>query len=130
MLSANSKKVLIVDDSSFQRKLIKLTLQREGFEILDEAETGYDAVKKFEKLHPPLVIMDIVLPRMDGITALQEMKKIDQNARVIMISSYSSQEKIMQAISSGAKKYLLKPFDPDKLIEATQEVLQDSKAPG
>ncbi len=124
MLSPDSKKVLIVDDSSFQRKLIKLTLQKEGFEILDEAETGYDAVKIFEKLQPTLVIMDIVLPRLDGISALQEMIKINKNAKVIMISSYSLKDKIKQAIDSGAKKYLLKPFKPDTLIEATNEVLQ------
>jgi len=126
MISPDSKKVLIVDDSSFQRKLIKYALQREGFEILDEAETGDDAVEKFRQLHPPLVIMDIVLPRMDGITALQEMKKLDSNAKVIMISSYSSKEKVTQALTAGAKQYLLKPFEPEKLIEATNKVLEDS----
>ncbi|NOY61270.1 MAG: response regulator [Calditrichaeota bacterium] len=126
MISPDSKKVLIVDDSSFQRKLIKFTLQGEGFEILGEAETGYDAVQKFKQLHPPLVIIDIVLPRMDGITAVQEMKKIDSNVKVIMISSYSSKEKVMQAIMAGAKQYLLKPFEPEKLIEVTNKVLKDS----
>jgi len=124
MIPHDPKRVLIVDDSIFQRKLIRLALEKEGFRILDEAETGSDAIQKFKQFQPHLVIMDTFLPELDGISVLREMKKINVNADVIMMSSYSIKEKLMQASELGAKKYLIKPFKTEKLMEAINEVLE------
>ena len=123
MNSTNGKKVLIVDDSSFLRKLMRYTLEKEGFEIAGEAGTGHEAVQKYRELNPPLVIMDVVLPRMDGFVALENIKKIDPDAKVIIMSSYSSKDKVMKALQLGAKKFLLKPFEPEQLVKATKDVL-------
>lgn len=119
-------KILIVDDAIFMRKKLEDIFQKEGFEICGEAENGPEGVEKFKALKPDLVTMDIVMPEMDklnGIDALKEIIKIDPQAKVIIVSSMGQQALIMEAIQAGAKDFILKPFQADKVSEVIKRVL-------
>ena len=105
------KKVLIVDDGAFMRLLIKGILGKNGYEVVGEAEDGFVAIDKFKELHPDLVTMDITMPNCDGIAALKEIIKEDEDASVVMVSSMGQEAYIKEAISSGAKGFIVKPFD-------------------
>lgn len=118
-----SKKVLIVDDAAFMRMMIKDILSKNGYEIVGEAQDGAQAVDKYKELSPDLVTMDITMPEMDGITALKEIKKIDSNATVIMCSAMGQQAMVIDAIQAGAKDFIVKPFQADRVLEAIQKAL-------
>ena len=105
------KKVLIVDDGAFMRLLIKGILGKNDYEVIGEAEDGFIAIDKFKELRPDLVTMDITMPNCDGIAALKEILKEDKDACVIMVSSMGQEAYIKEAISSGAKGFIVKPFD-------------------
>ncbi|MDI6716278.1 MAG: response regulator [Actinomycetota bacterium] len=115
------KNVLVVDDAAFMRmKIIKL-LTENGYQVIGEAGNGEEAVSKYQQLRPDLVIMDITMPIMDGITAINEIKKLDDSAKVIVCSAMGQQNMVIQAIKSGAKDYVLKPFQPDRVLEAVKK---------
>ncbi len=116
-------KVLIVDDAAFMRMMIKDILTKNGYEIVGEAENGIKAVEKFQELRPDLTTMDITMPEMDGISAVKEIKKIDENAKVIMCSAMGQQAMVIEAIQSGARDFIVKPFQPDRVLEAVRKVL-------
>lgn len=116
-------KVLIVDDAAFMRMMIKDILAKNGYEIVGEAENGMKAIEKFQELRPDLTTMDITMPEMDGITAVKEIKKIDANAKVIMCSAMGQQAMVIEAIQSGARDFIVKPFQPDRVLEAVRKVL-------
>ncbi|MHA6251285.1 response regulator [Oceanobacillus sp. CAU 1775] len=118
-----SKKVLIVDDAAFMRMMIKDILSKNGYEIVGEAPDGAQAVEKYKELQPDLVTMDITMPEMDGITALKEIKKIDPNATVIMCSAMGQQAMVIDAIQAGAKDFIVKPFQADRVLEAIQKAI-------
>jgi len=124
--NGTSYKVLIVDDSVFIVKQLSLILSSVGFEILHTAGNGVDAVEKYKELHPnvDLVTMDITMPKMDGITALQKIVEFDKNATVIMISALGKNELVKNALISGAKNYIVKPLDRNKVLERIQMVLK------
>lgn len=116
-----SKKILIVDDAAFMRMMIKDILTKNGYEIVGEAQDGREAVEKYKELEPDLVTMDITMPEMDGITALKEIKQIDPDAVVIMCSAMGQQAMVIDAIQAGAKDFIVKPFQADRVLEAIQK---------
>lgn len=118
-----NNKILIVDDAAFMRMMLKDILVKNGYEVLGEAENGLKAVEKYKELNPDLVIMDITMPEMDGIEAVKEIKKINQSAAVIMCSAMGQQSMVIEAIQSGAKDFIVKPFQADRIIEAVRKVI-------
>lgn len=117
-----SKRVLIVDDAIFMRMKLKDILEKNGFEVVGEAQNGLEAVEKYKSEKPDVVTMDITMPEMDGVTALKEIKKIDGNAKVIMCSAMGQQSMVMDAIKSGALDFIVKPFDTDRVVKALQKI--------
>lgn len=115
--------ILLVDDAAFMRMMIKDILIKNGLEVLGEAENGARAIEKYKELKPSLVIMDITMPEVDGIEAVKEIKKIDSNAKVIMCSAMGQQSMVIEAIQAGAKDFIVKPFQPERVIEAVRKVL-------
>ncbi|MOA49680.1 Chemotaxis protein CheY [compost metagenome] len=105
------------------RMMIRDILTKNGFEVVGEAQDGAQAVEKFKELHPDLITMDITMPEMDGIAALKEIKKLDSNARVIMCSAMGQQAMVIDAIQAGAKDFIVKPFQSDRVIEAINKTL-------
>lgn len=111
------KKVLIVDDASFMRMTIKMMLEKEGYEIVGEAENGEVAVERYKELSPDIVTMDITMPEMNGIEALKAIKQIDKNACVIMVSAMGQESMVKEAILSGAKNFVVKPFKKETILK-------------
>ncbi|AZB42950.1 response regulator [Bacillus sp. FJAT-42376] len=118
-----AKRILIVDDAAFMRMMIKDILSKNGFDVVGEAADGVQAVEKYKEHQPDLVTMDITMPEMDGITALKEIKKINPNAKIIMCSAMGQQAMVIDAIQAGAKDFIVKPFQADRVIEAIQKSL-------
>ncbi len=118
-----SKTVLIVDDAAFMRMMIKDILTKNGYDVVGEAADGAQAVEKYKELQPDLVTMDITMPEMDGIEALKEIKKIDPNSTVIMCSAMGQQAMVIDAIQAGAKDFIVKPFQAERVIEAINKAL-------
>lgn len=118
-----SNKILIVDDAAFMRMMIKDILVKNGYEVVGEAQDGSQAVEKYKELEPDLVTMDITMPEMDGITALKEIKQINPNATVIMCSAMGQQAMVIDAIQAGAKDFIVKPFQADRVLEAIQKAI-------
>jgi two-component system, chemotaxis family, chemotaxis protein CheY len=116
-------KVLIVDDASFMRMMIKDILQKNGFEVIGEAANGIEAVNLYKKEKPDVVTMDITMPDMDGIEAVKEIRSFDPGAKVIMCSAMGQQSMVMDAIKSGAKDFIVKPFQADRVLEAIRKVV-------
>jgi len=115
--------ILIVDDAAFMRIMIKDVLSKNGFEISGEAENGAKAIEKYKEINPDLVIMDITMPEVDGIQAVKEIKKINSAAKVIMCSAMGQQAMVIEAIQAGAKDFIVKPFQAERIIEAVKKVL-------
>lgn len=118
-----ANRVLIVDDAAFMRMMIKNILIENDFEVVGEANDGLQGVEKFKEFKPDLVTMDITMPEMDGIAALKEIKKLDPNAKVIMCSAMGQQAMVIDAIQAGAKDFIVKPFQADRVIEAIKKTL-------
>jgi two-component system, chemotaxis family, chemotaxis protein CheY len=116
--------VLIVDDALFMRMMIKDILSKDGLDVIGEAENGVEAVKKYAELRPDLVTMDIVMPEMDGIEAVRNIMKLDPAARVLMCSAMGQQPLVVEALEAGAKDFIIKPFQPAKVVEAVRKALQ------
>lgn len=117
------KSILIVDDAAFMRMMIKEILSKNGFEVVGEANDGLEAIEKYKELKPDLITMDITMPEMDGIAALKEIKKLDSNAKIIMCSAMGQQAMVIDAIQAGAKDFIVKPFQADRVIEAITKAL-------
>ena len=118
-----SKTVLIVDDAAFMRMMIKDILTKNGFDVVGEAEDGVQAVEKYKELSPDLVTMDITMPEMDGITALKHIKSFNPNATVIMCSAMGQQAMVIDAIQAGARDFIVKPFQAERVLEAINKAL-------
>jgi two-component system chemotaxis response regulator CheY len=118
-------KILVVDDAAFMRMMIRDILAKHGYEI-HEAVNGRDAVEKFEDLRPDLVTMDITMPEMNGLDALREIRSMDEDARVLMVSAMGQQKMIVEALEMGAMDFLVKPFQPTKVLETVKKCLQPS----
>ncbi|MCA1030082.1 response regulator [Bacillus timonensis] len=117
------QKILIVDDAAFMRMMIKDILTKNGYDVVAEAADGSQAVDKYKEHQPDLVTMDITMPEMDGITALKEIKKINPAAKVIMCSAMGQQAMVIDAIQAGAKDFIVKPFQADRVLEAIGKTL-------
>ncbi len=117
------KNILICDDAAFMRMMIKDILSKNGYNVVGEAENGAIAVDKYKELNPDLVLMDITMPEMDGIQALKAIKGVDANASVIMCSAMGQQAMVIESIQSGAKDFIVKPFQPDRVLEAVKKVV-------
>lgn len=111
------KRVLIVDDTAFMRMSLKTMLEKNGFEVIGEAENGSVAVRKYKELRPDIVTMDITMPEMDGIQALKEIRQFDSNSKVVMISALGQESYIREAVMSGAKGFIIKPFKEDYVVQ-------------
>lgn len=118
-----SNKILVVDDAAFMRMMIKDILTKNGFNVVGEAENGAQAVEKYAELQPDLVTMDITMPEMDGISALKKIKETDPNAKILMCSAMGQQAMVIDAIQAGAKDFIVKPFQADRVLEAIQKAL-------
>ena len=113
-----SKKILICDDTMFMRTVLKNLLSENGYEVVAEAETGKEAIIKYKEYKPDLILMDITMPEMDGIEALQEIIKINPEAKVIMCSAMGQERMVAAAIKSGARDFIVKPFENERVIQA------------
>ena len=118
-----AKKILLVDDAAFMRKMIKDTLSKNGYTDLHEAVDGADAVEKFTELSPDLVIMDITMPNMDGLEALKAMKAKNPACNVVMCSAMGQEAMVIEAIQSGAKDFIVKPFKPDRIMKTVSSIV-------
>jgi two-component system, chemotaxis family, chemotaxis protein CheY len=118
-----SKSVLICDDAIFMRTMVGDILTQAGYDVVGEAETGLQAVERFKELRPDLVTMDIVMPDMGGIDAVREIVKVDPGAKVLMCSAMGQQALVVEAIQAGAKDFVVKPFQPSRVLEAVTRVL-------
>lgn len=116
--------VLIVDDAIFMRTMIADILKQVDFEVVGEASNGNEAVQKYKELMPDLVTMDIVMPDMGGIDAVREIMKQDPNARILMCSAMGQQGLVVEAIQAGARDFVVKPFQPSRVLEAVQRLLR------
>ncbi len=123
-MSAANRTVLICDDALFMRTMVKDILVQAGFEVVGEAETGTQAVEKYRELRPALVTMDIVMPDMGGIDAVRAITQEDPSARILMCSAMGQQALVVEAIQAGARDFVLKPFQPSRVVEAINRVLQ------
>ena len=110
-----AKRLLIVDDALIMRKRIKDIAERAGWEVAGEATNGEEAVEMYRQESPDLVTLDIVMPKMDGVTALKHVLAADPQARVVMISAVDQKEKLSECIGSGAVDFIVKPFDSERL---------------
>jgi two-component system chemotaxis response regulator CheY len=117
------RSVLVVDDAAFMRMMIRDILSREGY-VIYEAVNGRDAVEKYHEVHPDLVTMDITMPGMSGLEALQTIRDQDPSARVLMVSAMGQQKMIVEALEYGAMDFLVKPFQPTKVLETVKKCLQ------
>ena len=118
-----AKNILICDDAAFMRMMIKDILTKNGYNVAGEAENGVKAVQKYNELKPDLVLMDITMPEMDGIQALKKIKEADSSALVIMCSAMGQQAMVIESIQAGAKDFIVKPFQADRVIEAVKKVV-------
>lgn len=116
--------VLICDDAMFMRTMLADILQDAGFEVVGEAETGAQAIEKYRELEPDLVTMDIVMPDMGGIDAVRAITAEDPEARILMCSAMGQQALVVEAIEAGARDFVVKPFQPSRVLEAIQRVMR------
>lgn len=116
-------RIMIVDDAMFMRVTLKNILTKEGHEIVGEAENGEDAVARYAELKPDIVTMDITMPKMDGIAAVREIIGQDPNARIIMCTAMGQKNMVLEAIQAGAKDFVVKPFQPERVVEGISKAL-------
>ena len=118
-----AKNILICDDAAFMRMMIKDILSKNGYTVAGEAENGVKAVERYNELKPDLVLMDITMPEMDGIQALKNIKAADGSAKVIMCSAMGQQAMVIESIQAGAKDFIVKPFQAERVLEAVKKVV-------
>ncbi len=118
-----SKNILVVDDAAFMRMMIKDILTKNGYNVVGEAENGLKAVEKYNELKPDLVLMDITMPELDGIQALKQIKAQHPGAAIIMCSAMGQQAMVIESIQSGAKDFIVKPFQADRVLEAVKKAV-------
>jgi two-component system chemotaxis response regulator CheY len=116
-------RILVVDDAAFMRKMVKDALSGAGHEVVGEAGNGVEAVARFQELSPDLTTLDITMPEKDGLAALAEIVAVDPSARVVMCSALGQETKIVQALKLGAKDFVVKPFQADRVVEAVGKAL-------
>lgn len=116
------KKVLVVDDAAFMRMMIKDILTEVDFEVVGEAKNGMEAVELYKEYRPDLVTMDITMPEMDGITAIEEIRKENPEAKILVCSAMGQQSMVVEAIEAGAQDFIVKPFQEERVLEAVDKI--------
>ena len=116
-------RVLVVDDAVFMRRVVSDALAKAGHEVVGEASNGTEAVQRYQELRPEVMTLDITMPEKDGLQALKEILAADPGARVIMCSALGQESKVLESIKSGAKDFVVKPFQPDRVLEAIGKAL-------
>ena len=116
-------RVLVVDDAAFMRKMVSDALSKGGHEVVGEAGNGVEAVAQYQALKPEVTTLDITMPEKDGLAALKEIIALDPGARVVMCSALGQESKVLESIKAGAKDFVVKPFQPDRVIEAVGKAL-------
>jgi two-component system, chemotaxis family, chemotaxis protein CheY len=116
-------RVLVVDDAAFMRKMVSDALVKGGHEVVGEAGNGVEAIAQFQELRPDLMTLDITMPEKDGLAALADIMASDPSAKVVMCSALGQESKVLEAIKLGAKDFVVKPFQPDRVIEAVGKAL-------
>lgn len=116
------KKILIVDDAAFMRATLKMLLNKNGFEVVGEAENGEAALEQYKTLKPDVVTMDITMPVCGGIEAVKKIKGFDKDARIVMISAMGQESMVVESVMAGAKGFIVKPFNEAKVVEAMNKV--------
>ena len=116
-------RVLVVDDAAFMRKMVSDALTKGGHEVVGEAGNGIEALSQFQALKPDLMTLDITMPEKDGLAALADIMAADPSAKVVMCSALGQESKVLEAIKLGAKDFVVKPFQPDRVIEAVGKAL-------
>jgi len=116
-------RVLVCDDAAFMRKMVTDALVKGGHEVVGEAGNGNEAITRFRELKPDLMTLDITMPEKDGLTALAEIVAADPSAKVIMCSALGQESKVLEAIKAGAKDFVVKPFQPDRVLDAIGKAL-------
>jgi len=118
-------RILVADDAKFMRKLLAKILEEGGYEVVAEAETGSDAIALYERIKPDLVTMDLVMPDMSGIDAIKEIVSRDPKARIVVVSAMGQQSLVSEAMSAGARDFVVKPFHPSVVLEVIGRVLKE-----
>jgi two-component system chemotaxis response regulator CheY len=116
-------RVLVVDDAVFMRKMVSDALTKQGHEVIGEASNGAEAIVRYAELKPDITTLDITMPEKDGVEALRDIMSSDPAARVIMCSALGQESKVLEAIKAGAKDFVVKPFQPDRLGAAVEKAL-------
>ena len=117
-------RVLVADDASFMRQMIRDIIDQEDFEVVGEAADGVEVVEKFTELHPDVVMMDIVMPKRSGIDAVKAIMQIAPNAQIVMCSALGQETLVMEAIQAGAKDFIVKPFKPEAVVTTLRKVVE------
>jgi two-component system chemotaxis response regulator CheY len=115
-------KILIVDDAEFLRVRLNKILDTEGYEVF-QAENGAKAVSTYKDIHPDVVLMDVTMPEMDGLTALKQIVSFDPKARVVMLTALGQESVVLEAVKSGARDFIVKPFEHDRVMKAISKLL-------
>jgi two-component system, chemotaxis family, chemotaxis protein CheY len=116
-------RVLVVDDAAFMRKVVSDALTKGGHEVVGEAGTGVEAITRFQELRPEVTTLDITMPEMDGLSALREIMGLDPAARVVMCSALGQESKVLESIRLGAKDFVVKPFQAERVLDAVGKAL-------
>lgn len=119
-------KVLVVDDAAFMRMAIRKVLEKNGFEVVGEAENGEVGVRKYLELNPDIVTMDLTMPEMSGIEALKEIKKHDSKAKVVMVSAMGQEGLVREAIMGGAKSFVVKPYKEEHIVQTLNNIAAEA----
>lgn len=118
------KTILIVDDAAFMRMILKDVLTKNGYEVVGEAGNGLEAIQKYKELRPDLTLMDITMPELDGIRATKEIKSQYPEANIVICSAMGQQAMVVESIQAGAKDFIVKPFQPERVIEIVEKILR------
>ena len=116
-------RILVVDDAAFMRKMVSDALTKGGHDVVGEAGNGTEAIARFQELKPEVMTLDITMPEKDGLTALKEIIELDPSARVIMCSALGQESKVLESIKLGARDFVVKPFKPERVLEAVGKAL-------
>lgn len=116
-------KIMLVDDAAFMRMMVKNTLTKSGYDNFVEAQDGAEAVKKYEEEKPDMVIMDITMPNMDGLQALKKIRESHPDAKIVMCTAMGQEGMVVDAIKSGAKDFIVKPFNAERIVQTVNTIL-------
>jgi two-component system chemotaxis response regulator CheY len=116
-------RILVVDDAVFMRKVVSDALAKNGHEVVGEASNGLEAVERYQELNPDVTTLDITMPEKDGLAALKEIVALDPAARVVMCSALGQESKVLESIKAGAKDFIVKPFQPERVQSAIEKAL-------